>query len=68
MALATARVTKPAKRKGRAAGTARPLLNISNNGNSEDRTAYLRTQYLAAIGMSELRARLVAGLAWECGA
>ena len=67
MALATARARTPDKRKGRTVAV-RPFQNFHNNGSGQDRTAYLRTQYLAAIGMSELRARLVAGLAWECGA
>lgn len=68
MALATARARTPNKRKGRTAGTTRPFHGIHNNGTDTDTLSHLRRQYLAAFGMSDLRARLVAGMAWERGA
>lgn len=63
MATATARVTKPAKRKGRAVA-ARPDQNIHYNGTDTDSITTLRRQHLALLGLSDIRADLVASLAW----
>ncbi len=62
MQAATAWVTQPTKRKGRALAGARPSLKLhSNSGNTDSITA-LRRQRLAAFGLSNVRADLVAAL------
>ncbi len=63
MATVTARATQPANRKGRASDT-RPLPIYLNNGTDTDSTARLRRQRLAPLGLSKIRADLVAELAW----
>lgn len=66
MALATARAPKtPGKGKGRVA-TTRPIHKLLSNSNSDtnDIAARLRRQHLERLGMTELRADLVASLAW----
>ena len=63
MALATARARTPDKQKGRTVAV-RPFQNFSSNSVSEDIAARLRRQHLERLGVSELRADLIASLAW----
>ncbi|GAM01977.1 hypothetical protein SP5_070_00600 [Sphingomonas parapaucimobilis NBRC 15100] len=68
MQTSSARAPKPNKRKGRAVAAARPDLNIHHISNEVDTTAVLRLQRLAAFGMSQSRAYLIASLAWGAAA
>lgn len=60
----SARAPQPNKRKGRAVAAARPDLSIQNISAVSDTTTALRLQRLALLGLSDLRASLVAELAW----
>lgn len=67
MVAASARAPQPNKRKGRTA-TVQPLQNSHNISTTADSKAALRLQRLSVIGVVGLRANLIAGLAWDCGA
>lgn len=66
MTLATAGARTPTNRKGRkrCVNSARPSLNIACNSDTSNNIAALRLQRLALFGMSNVRAKLVADLAW----
>lgn len=63
MPATSARAPQPNKRKGRTA-TVQPLQNFQRISATADSIAVLRRQHLAGLGMSDLRASLVADLAW----
>ncbi len=54
---------QPDKRMGQTA-TVQPIQNLHYVSNTGDSITLLRRQQLAALGMSGLRASLVADLAW----
>ncbi len=66
MTSATSRVTQPANRKGRkrCVNSARPPQNIACNSDTPNNITALRRQRLALFGLSNVRADLVAALAW----
>ncbi len=68
MQLSSARAPKPSKRKGRAAATARPNLELQNYSATTDTASLLRLQRLFSLGISGTRARDIAGMAWEAQA
>lgn len=63
MSVATARGLNPETRKGRTA--IRPFAKFVNHDGMADSTSDLRVQFLAKLGLTPGRARLVSTLAWE---
>jgi len=64
MATVTSRATQPANRKGRASDTRPFPSSYQNFGTDIDSIAAIRRQRLAPLGLSKMRADLVASLAW----
>lgn len=68
MAAASARTPQSSKRKGRAAGTARPSLKLHSNSANTDTASLLRLQRLFSLGITGAHATIIASMAWEAGA